>query len=301
MNAWMWCLWSSRLKNLCAEGTDPRAPWMVALGSMERKQKAVSGHTASQFARRHPSQVHGRMGSVATTAKKTPRKRMHKPATMMGSTSKKMTNTPGCVLLPSMLKSMSCPKTQMPPIVDSTSCRSSASATAAKNAPVTITSSSDWKRDPELKPIGISASPPSSTPMAKAMRATEMIMSSASTVAPVKIRCPVMETTAMRLGMIHPLAAPRRAPTEIVATIRTMLATTSSFTSTESWWAGSERPARMPKPVSAAEASKGAHMKTRRGSGFPGNWIPNSFILGITSPSPTQNSVVPRTMPSTQV
>jgi len=61
------------------------------------------------------------------------------------------------VLLPSMLKRMICPKTHTPPMMLSTSCKTSRSATSAKVVPVTMTRSSGWNSEPGLKPIGTSS------------------------------------------------------------------------------------------------------------------------------------------------
>mmetsp|Transcript_50665 Transcript_50665/g.140544 ORF Transcript_50665/g.140544 Transcript_50665/m.140544 type:complete len:261 (-) Transcript_50665:330-1112(-) len=229
-----------------------------------------------------------------------PANRQLKPTAMTGSTWRSCGKMPREVRLPSMLKSMSCPKTHTPPITVSTSWRTCRSATAAKQVPVTMTSSSGWKREPGLKPIGTSSSPASPAPMPKAQSATARTRRKLSTGAPVKTWCP-LNVSFVRRGMIQPLVAPRRAPANRVAMKRMTLAIATSEKSMSGWLAGAERPTRVPKSVSAKDASNGAQMKTSRGMGCPGKCTPNSFIFGMTRPSPIATSTVPSTRPSTTV
>mmetsp|Transcript_2628 Transcript_2628/g.7360 ORF Transcript_2628/g.7360 Transcript_2628/m.7360 type:complete len:371 (+) Transcript_2628:738-1850(+) len=291
-----WLCWKKR----SVTGTEPSVPWMEALGIVDRKQNTASFHVvvmpaAPDLFSEGPSQPRDR--TVEYMAISTPRKRKDSPTMMMGSTFKICGRRLGPVLLPSMLKRMSCPKTHTPPMIPSTSRRTSMSDTAAKKVPVMMTRSSGWKRDPGLNPMGTSSSPMSPWPRPKATRATAITMRKASTEAPVKTCCP-RRVSRVRRVMSQPLAAPREAPTRSVAPRRTTFATKSSAMLALGWWAGAERLTSSPKRVSTKEASRGAHVNTRRGMGCPLNRAPNSFILGITRPSPSATRTVPITSPS---
>mmetsp|Transcript_123424 Transcript_123424/g.360411 ORF Transcript_123424/g.360411 Transcript_123424/m.360411 type:complete len:215 (-) Transcript_123424:569-1213(-) len=204
-------------------GTAPRAPWIVALGTVDKKQNKAS-YSAVDFWNGQTSA--GVVFNVKNTAKNTPMKRNVKPTAMKGSTEGSFGKMLVVVLLPSMLKSTSCPKTHTPPMTPSTSWSTLWSTTEAKKVPVTITRSSGWNRDPELKPMGTVAWPSTAAPSPKAMSATARIIRKDSTGAPVKTCCP-RTVTRFRFEIIHPLPPPSKAPAMIVATMRMMLASTS--------------------------------------------------------------------------
>mmetsp|Transcript_74778 Transcript_74778/g.173195 ORF Transcript_74778/g.173195 Transcript_74778/m.173195 type:complete len:261 (-) Transcript_74778:320-1102(-) len=233
-------------------------------------------------------------------ARKIPARRKTRPTNITGSTWVSCGRMFGVVLLPSMLKSTSCPKTQTPPMTVSTSRKTWSSATAAKHVPMTMTRSSGWKSEPALNPIGTSSLPASPAPMPKAQSATASTMRKLSTHEPVKICLPRICSCVLR-GMSHPLAVPSMAPAHTVATMRKTFANTSTLKLTLGWCAGADRPTSVPKRVSTKEASSGAHVKTKRGMGCSGNSAMNSFIFGITSPSPIETSTVPKTNASAMV
>mmetsp|Transcript_59080 Transcript_59080/g.117014 ORF Transcript_59080/g.117014 Transcript_59080/m.117014 type:complete len:240 (+) Transcript_59080:245-964(+) len=224
----------------------------------------------------------------------TPTKRAVRPTAIIGRTWTIFGKMLSEVRLPSMLKSTSWPKIQTPPKTPSVSCRTLLSAIAAKHVPVTMTSNSGWNKDPKLKPMGINTLPFSAAPRPNAISATARTMRKPSTAAPVKI-CRPFKVGSVRRGTTQPLEQPSKAPNVTVATIRNMLAKTTSFMSTCGAFAGSARPTRMPKSVSTKDASSGAQQNISLGSGCPLNAIPNSFIFGMTSPSPMDTRTTPNT------
>mmetsp|Transcript_78593 Transcript_78593/g.243840 ORF Transcript_78593/g.243840 Transcript_78593/m.243840 type:complete len:249 (-) Transcript_78593:544-1290(-) len=244
MVSWALCLCSQCWKNLMLTGTDPSAPWIVALGSVDKKQNKAS-RTAVDRWKGHGSHVF-RQRSVARI---TPTNRAKTPTNMSGTTEGNFGKMLVVVLLPSMLNSTSCPKTHTPPMTPSTSCKTRTSAADAKKVPVTITKSSGWNKEPVLKPMGTTASPSLEwAPRPKAMSATPRIMRKDSTARPVNTWCP-RRVTRIRWVMSHPLAPPSRAPALSVAKMRTMLDSRRSPTSTWGWWAGADKPTKMPKSV----------------------------------------------------
>mmetsp|Transcript_20355 Transcript_20355/g.59022 ORF Transcript_20355/g.59022 Transcript_20355/m.59022 type:complete len:298 (+) Transcript_20355:435-1328(+) len=284
-------------KKRCETGTCPSAPWIVALGTVERKQKSVSGQTMVAW-KGWPERFRI---SARLMARKIPMKRKSSPMTMIGSTlPRKDEKMPSVVRLPSMLKSTSWPKIQTPPMTLSTSCSSFLSAAAAKKTPVVMTTSSGWKREPSLKPMGTMCSPSWPEPRPKAKRATPRIIRNASAGAPVKTWWPRYVRRA-RLDMSQPLRPPSRQPSRTVAMIRRKFAATKIPILMSGWSAGCEKPVRIPKSARAKEASRGAQTKTSLGMGWPLKRTPNSFIFGITRPSPIATRMVPITKPSTGV
>mmetsp|Transcript_2521 Transcript_2521/g.7081 ORF Transcript_2521/g.7081 Transcript_2521/m.7081 type:complete len:302 (+) Transcript_2521:721-1626(+) len=263
---------------------------------------------------------HPRAFRVRNRAARTPAKRNATPTPMMGKTSTifgKMSSMR--VLLPTMLKRMSCPKTQTPPMMLCTSRSSSRSETMAKVVLVTMTKSSDWNHDPGAKPMGTSSRLGCPAPKLYATRATVSIMRNDSTGVPVKTGCPLRLSCNLR-EISQPLATPRAVPTAKVARMRRVFARTSTLKSTEYWWAGSASPQRKPKDMSANEPSSGAQVNTNLGNGCSlelglqvsdalwqclcgcaavhRKWFPNSFIFGITSPGPRGETMVPSTKAS---
>mmetsp|Transcript_30836 Transcript_30836/g.82049 ORF Transcript_30836/g.82049 Transcript_30836/m.82049 type:complete len:246 (+) Transcript_30836:555-1292(+) len=243
MNSCARSLWGNLLKKRCVTGTAPRAPWMVALGKVDRKQKTTSGRSSFH--------LRPRAFIVNVIPKKTPAKRNDSPTSITGRTLYSCVMIAGVVLLPNMLNRNSWPKTQTPPSMPSTSCSSLGSVYEAKQLPVTITSSSGWNMEPGLKPIGISSFPWSDAPpRPKAVSATESTIRNASTAEP-ENTCRRLHRSAVRMGMSHPATPPRKAPTAIVAITRSTFPTTRSPRCTSGWCAGADIPTRMPKTVRA--------------------------------------------------
>mmetsp|Transcript_3828 Transcript_3828/g.11258 ORF Transcript_3828/g.11258 Transcript_3828/m.11258 type:complete len:221 (+) Transcript_3828:647-1309(+) len=220
---------------------------MVALGNVERKQNSPS---RAAVLRSKGQNSLGVVLSVRKVPRATPVKRKVSPAAMMGSTLGIFGKIVGVVRLPSMLKRMSWPKTHTPPMMLSTAWRTWLSATWAKKVPVTMTSSSGWNMEPEVNPIGTTGRPAVPAPMPKAMRATASTMRKASSGVPVKTCFPSKVSRVLRVTS-QPLADPSMAPAQTVAMIRIMFPRTSRPMFTEGWFAGAERPTRMPKRVSA--------------------------------------------------
>mmetsp|Transcript_71245 Transcript_71245/g.206600 ORF Transcript_71245/g.206600 Transcript_71245/m.206600 type:complete len:377 (-) Transcript_71245:391-1521(-) len=281
-------------KNFWASGTGPRAPWIVARGRVDRKQKIKSGTNVSRLAFRQFLHLHGCQSRVPAVTRNMPTKRQVTPTKINGNTCRIRRNTLVSVLLPIMLNKMICPKTQTPPTMRSRRCIVSWSTMYAKKDPVTMTSSSGWNIDPGLKPIGTTAWSP------KPPRATAKIMRYASTSAPVKNARP-FQLACVRRGISQPAREPSSAPARPVAIILQMFAITRTVVFTEGCHFGSAKPFITPNNVKAYEASNGANMNTNRGMGCCGNWRVNSPILGMTRPSPRQNKRLPNTAASTQV
>mmetsp|Transcript_96360 Transcript_96360/g.287564 ORF Transcript_96360/g.287564 Transcript_96360/m.287564 type:complete len:242 (-) Transcript_96360:8-733(-) len=230
---------------------------------------------------------------------KTPTSRISRPTPMTGRTSRIFGTMVRLVPLPIMLKRMSWPKTQTPPMMLSTSRRTLLSEQMAKVVPIATTRSSDWKSEPGAIPMGTKARPFLVAPKLKARRATAMVMRKVSTGTPVNIGCPAI-LSCMRREMSQPLRDPRRAPMPKVATMRRTFAKMSVLMCLEATKAssGETRPKRKPKKINAMEPSKGAQVKTSRGRGCRLKRAPNSFIFGITRPGPRVERIVPRTTAS---
>mmetsp|Transcript_40457 Transcript_40457/g.116860 ORF Transcript_40457/g.116860 Transcript_40457/m.116860 type:complete len:318 (+) Transcript_40457:613-1566(+) len=264
------------------------------------KQKAVSGRSLRAFAALQASQPaeHTRQRRVARTLKRTPMARKTNPVSMRGKTVGSLRNGSAVVLLPSIVNSTICPKTQTPPSMASASCRTSASTHAAKHAPKTITNSSGLNTEPEAMPIGMSGGPASSfIPRPKDTSAMAKTMRNDSTGAPVKTCRPQTFTCDLR-GMSIPLTAPITPPASRVKAIRSTFATTMRPTGATFSPAGFANPDRMLNTVKTYDASSGAHVKTSRGSGWSGKALPSSFIFGMTRPSPRAQRTVPRSSAS---
>mmetsp|Transcript_125433 Transcript_125433/g.360420 ORF Transcript_125433/g.360420 Transcript_125433/m.360420 type:complete len:255 (+) Transcript_125433:1197-1961(+) len=220
-----------------------------------------------------------------------------KPTNMIGNTLTTCGKMSVDVLLPSMLKRRMPPKTHSSPRRCSTWCKRSRSVKYPKQLPVTMTRSSGWNHDPEQKPIGTSSCPVRPLPNAKANKVTDRTIKNASIAVPLKTDFPKIFTF-VRLGRAQPLMPPSRAPHSTVATMRKMFAKTMTPIVVGSISRGDARPVTMPNAVKMKEASRGAHMNTSRGSGCSGMAIMNSFIFGITRPSPRAHTTTASTNPS---
>mmetsp|Transcript_117073 Transcript_117073/g.342927 ORF Transcript_117073/g.342927 Transcript_117073/m.342927 type:complete len:245 (-) Transcript_117073:405-1139(-) len=230
----------------------------------------------------------------------TPTKRESSPTPMTGRTPLICGRMLRSVPLPIMLNRISCPNTQTPPKMPSTSRRTSRSATMAKEVPMATTRGSDWKSEPGAMPMG------TKTwlrwllaPRLKAIRATARVIRKDSTGTPVKKGCPLKRSCILR-EISQPLTEPRSTPMPTVATMRRTFAKKSVLTNLEATnvWSGDTRPNRKPKNISAMDPSSGAHVKTSRGIGCRLKRAPNSFIFGITKPGPRAERTVPSTKPS---
>mmetsp|Transcript_54946 Transcript_54946/g.163603 ORF Transcript_54946/g.163603 Transcript_54946/m.163603 type:complete len:247 (-) Transcript_54946:152-892(-) len=246
MNICTCALEGSRWKNRSVMGTWPRAPWSVALGSVARKQKNASETADSLLALKQAEHVQGLQQSVHMVTRRIPRKRMLRPTTRIGRTRATWAKTLMSVLLPSMLKRMSWPNTQTPPMVSSVACKTSGSATRAKRQPMTMTMSSGWKREPGANPMGTNGGPFSALLRPKPARAVASRKRKPSTVVPLKGM-----GSRERLEMNHPAPAPAMAPTPRVARSRKTLARTRVFTLAVSSPRGSATPETTPKSISA--------------------------------------------------
>mmetsp|Transcript_85592 Transcript_85592/g.220351 ORF Transcript_85592/g.220351 Transcript_85592/m.220351 type:complete len:296 (+) Transcript_85592:872-1759(+) len=283
--SWPW-------KKRSVMGTAPRAPWIVARGIVDMKQKRASMHVSLLGWNSQP-----RAFRVMNVTKKTETPRTGSPHAKQGRASTNLGKISGVVRLPSMLKSTSCPKTQTPPMMPSTSWRVSWSATAAKKEPVTITSSSGWNAEPGLKRIGTTSWPGRPQPRPCATRAQPRTMRKASAEEPVKTWRPIRCSCVLR-GTSQPAVEPSTAPMAMVAKMRRTLAAARSDMFTSGMLAGWDRPTRIPNSVRTKEASSGAHVNMSLGMGWPTKRTPSSFIFGITRPSPIATSTVPRQRPS---
>mmetsp|Transcript_80158 Transcript_80158/g.259705 ORF Transcript_80158/g.259705 Transcript_80158/m.259705 type:complete len:341 (-) Transcript_80158:241-1263(-) len=275
------------LKKLSCTGWAPRAPCNVARGREHKKRKRIS---RSIFFGAKWLCLPRRCASGTATHK--PTKRHATPTSMNGKICGKCSKTCTSVLLPSMLNKMMLPNTQMPAKNPSTLCSTVGFATSEKELPMAMTNKSGSKSllsGP--KPFGTtSARPKPPKPRPKTSK-------KASTADPVKIL--FLRTVIFEVWeSTQPAPAPTKPPAATVATRRT----TTSITSNTGLSCPSvkllDTLERKLKKDNARVASSGAHVNVTLGKAWSGYAALNSFILGMTKPSPKGNRTQPNTSPS---
>mmetsp|Transcript_57090 Transcript_57090/g.121314 ORF Transcript_57090/g.121314 Transcript_57090/m.121314 type:complete len:223 (+) Transcript_57090:1198-1866(+) len=144
---------------------------------------------------------------------------------------------------------------------------------------------------PSAMPLGMTSARP------KPPKARAKTMRKASTAEPVKKGFLPNLSVALR-ERSQPVAAPMTPPAMIVVTNRKMTSKKISRMLNLPSVSTLERLERKLKKERAKVASSGAQVRVTRGRGWFGNFVLNSFIFGITKPSPIGNRTEARTVPS---